>query len=843
MTQKNAIVIFVIVSAILSLPSSGSAQPSPDTSGLGEADSLTDLATPGKLLAAPSGPGAQAASSLPQPPVHRSTPPPAPSTASTEGEPEHPGSSTETSSGGEEVIYIFDEAVTTVDSIATKSMRDQQSPITSINALIDNMPGVIVNEGDVFGSDDWSTMISVRGFQTIDQHLGTTIDGLPNGNSGYGGGSRANRYIDAENLSTVAISRGISDIGSPSNEALGGTLSFTTDNPRMVKQVRANATIGTNNARRLYVRADSGEFLPGAYAYFSYSHTFNNRWIDNTSLSRRDHVASKLTARIGPVDITARYSYNDANEGSYNSVSLQQFEENPSWDRLTSNWTGVPETDQYYGPAWVTLRTNHFAYLKAETERSGFRVKVTPYYHRMTGRGDWIPPYILEIDGQMPTFGQTIYGGSDSNRIYFADADGTLLAPVDGCTPQEAACYEQGASPVSSYRHTHYHKQRYGALAEVTRDTELKVGKNHARAGLWYERSKLQKLRDWHKVLDSSASHHFAHTPYWVQWDRRYNYKQLVWYLEDKQEFDKLTLSLGARQFLIDLDRRDEIGLENRIDVNGSSNPLFSGEASYRATSNITLTAGYAQTFAGVRQTALDTDNDIEIEDPVTGETTVIAPLDSLEPETASTLELGVRMSFDSFTAVVAAYDTRFDNRITQIRASDPLSGIDYTGPDEILINIGGIKSQGVEAAAAYRVTPAWTVYGACSWNNAKYRETVAGAGIFAGNKVALFPEHMAVVSLDYDGGHGLRSGISGKYVGEQPGTTGDEQGEQEVIPDYTVLDFYLGYATKAFAGIDITLRVNNLTDRRYISGSGNAIGRYLLGGSRTTTLTVSSTF
>ncbi|MGO4611421.1 TonB-dependent receptor plug domain-containing protein, partial [Variovorax sp. 2RAF20] len=79
----------------------------------------------------------------------------------------------------------------------------------------------------------WGTQISMRGFVTNrdTQQIGTTIDGLPNGGSGYGGGSLANRYIDTLDLETVEVSQGTADISSRSNEALGGTLNFLTSDP------------------------------------------------------------------------------------------------------------------------------------------------------------------------------------------------------------------------------------------------------------------------------------------------------------------------------------------------------------------------------------------------------------------------------------------------------------------------------------------------------------------------------------------------------------------------------------------------------------------------------------
>lgn len=71
----------------------------------------------------------------------------------------------------ESETVVLEEVVVTAQSetFATnetdESMVLQQSDITSVHAVIDNLPGVLVNEGNVYGSDDWSTSISIRGFQ------------------------------------------------------------------------------------------------------------------------------------------------------------------------------------------------------------------------------------------------------------------------------------------------------------------------------------------------------------------------------------------------------------------------------------------------------------------------------------------------------------------------------------------------------------------------------------------------------------------------------------------------------------------------------------------------------
>lgn len=96
-------------------------------------------------------------------------------------------------------IIVTGTRATYNNNEATEPMIQLQTPLTSPLSMIDNLPGVTVNEGDTFGFDDWSTTVSLRGFQTNldEQQVGMTIDGLPNGGSNYGGGAKANRYIDS----------------------------------------------------------------------------------------------------------------------------------------------------------------------------------------------------------------------------------------------------------------------------------------------------------------------------------------------------------------------------------------------------------------------------------------------------------------------------------------------------------------------------------------------------------------------------------------------------------------------------------------------------------------------
>ena len=128
---------------------------------------------------------------------------------------------------------IAETPTTFASNVVAAPMLEQQSDITSVMAVVDNLPGVSVQEGDAYGFDDWSSHVAVRGFQTNinEAQIGTTIDGFPNGTSDYWSGSKANRFVDPANLGGVEVSQGTADIASRSAEALGGTFNFITADP------------------------------------------------------------------------------------------------------------------------------------------------------------------------------------------------------------------------------------------------------------------------------------------------------------------------------------------------------------------------------------------------------------------------------------------------------------------------------------------------------------------------------------------------------------------------------------------------------------------------------------
>lgn len=728
-----------------------------------------------------------------------------------------------------EEVTVVAKPTSYANNVIEASMIEQQSSVSSVLSVIDNLPGISINEGDAFGGDDWSTTITMRGF-SIDgnqQQLGMTVDGIPNGGSNYGGGAKANRYLDSENLLTVEVGQGTSDIKSASLEALGGTFNFISKDPSFEKGTTFALTTGSHDAQRFYFKHDTGTIFNNTQAYVSYSQTDTSRWVGSGSNGGKDnqHAELKFISSFDALTVTGRLSYDDVTETNYNSVTIEQFKQTPNWDQLTWNWTGVPHFDQMFAEGWGTLRENTLGYLKFEYALSPTSLlTVSPYYHANSGRGDWIPPYLTTpVDGEGNL---TTEGGTNAGSYGFTDSAGNPLAPDATCTDTLAwpwdsgtglnpACYPATAIPVMSYRHTHYEKDRAGFTANY----QVSLGMHDIEAGLWYEQAERDESRDWHKVIDARIYHHFDETPYWTQYKNTFETSTFKWYAQDSMALGDFTLNVGVKQYMVDIEKYDHYQGTTTAEINSDSDVLFSGGVLYQLTNETELFASYSENFAAIKDGVLERDS---------------SDLSAIEPETAENIDLGVRYQTNGLKLTATAYSIAFDNRITFIAPGSDTGGIDYTiGTNGTYLNVGGIESQGLELSASYMLTQQWNVYTSYTNNISEYKGNAPG--FEAGDSVIDSVEDLFVISTDYYSGD-FRFGLSSKFTGER----GD-------VDSYNVLDFNAGYTADVNAGpfksVDFAFVVNNLTNESYLAGGTGNGSTYFIGAPRTAAFTFTANF
>jgi outer membrane receptor for Fe3+-dicitrate len=724
-------------------------------------------------------------------------------------------------------VQVIGQATSYAKTSVSKETINRQTILSSVNNALNELPGVVVSEADATGSSVWGTQISMRGFVTNrdTQQIGTTIDGLPNGGSGYGGGSLANRYIDTLDLETVEVSQGTADISSRSNEALGGTLNFLTSDPLQEQRVHFVVGGGDNDARKYYARFDTGLLAGHTRAWISASSAEVRDWIDGSGRTSNDHVAAKFVTELDRWTLSGYASYNDANEPEYTSVSPASFATNPERDGLVGNLTGIPNLDQNFRSGSRALRENTFGYLRAAFDGgNGFKASVAGYAHRMEGRGDWLPPYLVQAreDGvgnpeSEYRGGDTVYGGSALGQFYFVNPDGSAAQVIPGCTPRagftadyDPNCYAAGVQGVQSYRHSHYDNDRAGFTADVEWKQDFGTVENTVRGGVWVENVDRSVRRDWHRLLNVGTDISFDNVPYWVQFEDRYKVDEQMYYVEDVARFGPFSARVGVKQFFVDQKRQRTIGAAENVRSDSKSDPLLSAGATWTLpVQGLEAFAGYSQNFAAIPSGVL-------------GQTDA-QRFARVEPETADNIELGLRVSRWPLTGSITLYNIKFDNRIVYLpaRLADGIDYLDET--DGVYENFGGVESTGVEAALGYGWDNGWRINGAYTYNRSEYLGSGNAArdaelGIVDGADVIGQPRHILVMSADWQG-ESWNFGVSGRYLGERY----LDASNANKLPSATVFNANIGFDLQDLSpklkGVGASFVVSNLTDRRYLSG------------------------
>ena len=755
--------------------------------------------------------------------------------------------------GLEGISVVAEKPRSFASNVVAEPMLLQQSNITSVTSVVDNLPGVSIQEGDAYGFDDWSSNVAVRGFQvTISEaQIGTTIDGFPNGTSDYFSGAKANRFIDPMNLGGVEVSQGTADIASRSVEALGGTFNYLTDDPAPKRTYTVSSTLGENDGKRFYMRLDTGPlFGRETRAWIAAVRQEATDWVQGSARNEREHVAAKLASSHGRLDLTSHISYDSIHEDTYQRLySEGDFLANPRWDRLVGDWPGVPYLNQFYRPGWQTRRNNTFAYLKADWSfRDVTSLSGGIYFHRNRGRGDWLPPYIADVtddDGgpESELMGRTpVQGGAQLGLIRFVSRDGVAVGPTPECTSSylfnyygsggpevDPACHPD-ATAVQSYRHSHYGKDRVGVTLDEEWFTTVGAAGSTLRAGIWYENSRRDLGRDWHQMLDPTLSFKWNEQAYWHQYEWDFPQRVFKWYVEETLDAAPFTVSGGVKQFLVRVSREDLFGVDPDLVADSDSKLLVSGGVTYETPiEGLDLFAGYAENFKAISSTLLE----------VPGRS-----LDDLEPETASNIDVGLQYTGDWVALSATGYVVDFQNRIFYLGPQTP-AGPNYLIPGGgAYFNAGGIHTNGFEFSATVRMPQQMSFYTAYTFNNSEYIGSDdplvdESQGIVAETDVTGVPDKLWVVSLDRIGP--LRTGLTAKYTSpRRVSLTADWHTDA-----YWMVDAYVSFSGEALDPLlrstEFSIVANNLLDKAYLSAiTENAAW---LGAPRTVSMTATVSF
>lgn len=699
--------------------------------------------------------------------------------------------------GGEIVVLGFGETRQT----QTVSAQDIAllTPGTSPLKAISKLPGVNFQSADAFGSYEWSTRISLRGFNQ--NQLGFTLDGVPLGDMSYGNynGLHISRAIISEDLGDVTVSQGAGALGTASTSNLGGTLLFTSRDPGHTMDIAASGTYGSEETVRAFVRVDSGDFGPFR-ASVSYAHMDAGKW-KGDGAQKQDQVNAKVVGDLGVGRLTAWLNYSDRRENDYQDMSKAMI------DRLGYNWDNfAPDWNAAYTAAAVYQNQQVAAggALPYPTYGTSFTAPIETvddaYYNAAGLRRDWLGSVKFEtpLDRPLRFSLQTYYHDNHGQGLWW-----TPYVPSPTGAPL-------------SVRTTEYDISRAGAIATANWDVSF----NKLELGAWYESNDFRQARRFYALDNTLAgssrdSLEFQTNPFATQWDYRFQTNTLVYHVSDTVDIgDALTISGGWKG--IDVVNKAKPIVQStypagRIKANDMFLPQIG--AVYRVTGNAELFASYTENMrAFVSAVTSGPFSTTQVGfDSISGE---------LKPETSQTYEGGARFRSGPFQGSLAGYYVNFDNRLLAIT-----SGLGIQGNPSVLANVGAVHTYGFEAAATVRLPAGFSATASYAYNVSQYQDDVVdGLGNVVetdGKDVPDSPRNIASAELAYTGDI-LFGRIGGNYMSKRYYSYTNDVS----VGGRFLLDASLGAKVPDghgfLSGVALEVSVTNLTDKKYVSTVGS---------------------
>jgi iron complex outermembrane receptor protein len=700
------------------------------------------------------------------------------------------------------VVYGFGET-RQVQSIGKDDIA-LLTPGTSPLKAIQKLPGVNFQSADAFGAYEWSSRISLRGFNQ--NQLGFTLDGVPLGDMSYGNynGLHVSRAIISENLGTVSVSQGAGNLATASTSNLGGTLTFTSRDPSKDLGIAASGTYGSNDTWRGFVRIDSGD-LGGIRGYLSYGYLNAGKW-KGEGEQRQHQVNAKVVADVGEGKITAFLNWSDRRENDYQDMSAEMISRlGRDFDNLAPDWkTAYQIAAIARNQQWLAANGSAFPQSAAPFPQYGFTFPspITSlddgYYDAAGLRRDWLGGVTFEtpLTDQLSVKVQGYYHNNHGQGLWWTPyTDSPSGAPM-------------------AIRTTEYDMDRAGTIASLAWET----GPNRLEVGGWYESNDFHQARRFYGLANTLAgssrdSLKFQKNPFLTQWDFNYDTQTLQYYVMDKLDLGQLTISGGWKGVRVE-NKATPIVSGGLASGDISSEDWFLPQLGllYRINDNAEVFANYTENFRPFVSAATSGLFGIS-------QASFNASAGNLKPETSKTIEGGLRYRTGMFQAALAGYYVDFNNRILAVQVGAPIEG----KPSE-LQNVGSVRSYGFEASGTVTLMHGLSATASYAYNNSTYRDNVL-SGVttipLKGKTVTDSPKHIASAELAYDGDLFFVR-IGANYMSKRYYTyTNDQSVGGRVVADASIgikVPEGMGFLT----GFAIEGSVTNLFDKDYVGTVGS---------------------
>lgn len=651
------------------------------------------------------------------------------------------------------------------------------SPLKAIQTL----PGVLYITADPWGYNEQNAQIFIHGF--AGNQLGYTMDGVPLGDQSYGNynGLSPQRAVISENVGRVVVSTGAGDLATASNSNLGGTVETFSSEPLDKLGIQASQTVGSYDTSRTFVRIDSGAFGAGGTnaGYISAARQRARAWDFNGK--QGGYQANAKFVHDGKIGkLTLFFDYNDMTQpnedatvifkpsagGTATAVQAYQPYTKPFYYPDFSGYRTAYLSAQGNSPSNVgsnyrnyysdAQRTDFLGYARYEAQFSDrINWSTTAYIHHNDGAGVVAGPLGQSITTAQPYLDPN-YASLPTNCRFGGNGNGVRPAACTALTDAQAAA--AGAALVAATggsglitRTTEYRIDREGVISALNVD----LGAHKIELGGWFEHNSTTQWRRWYGVdVNNPASSTpyirplDAAAPLFTQYQGEARINELQLHLQDSwQATERLLVQAGFKTsaqwangwFPVQPKAGSLSGLagglpQGRIntlrwflpavgatyDFNGHEQVYFNVQKNLRQYQAY-LAGGGGPWFTG-SQAAFD------------------AFAQQGKPESSWTYEGGLRTrrSFSNgigLEAQVNYYHVVFNDRLLAISTNPGgIAGSGITGGTSILVNVGDVHTDGIDAAFTLRFGRTFSLYNAASYNLSEYQSdyTSAATGIGA---------------------------------------------------------------------------------------------------------------
>ncbi|MFN4135983.1 MAG: TonB-dependent receptor domain-containing protein [Novosphingobium sp.] len=702
-------------------------------------------------------------------------------------------------SANAEIVVLGAGQTRQVQELSTAELTILASGTSPLKA-IEKLPSVNFQSADAFGNYEWSTRITIRGFNQ--NQLGFNLDGIPLGDMSYGNnnGLHISRAISPENIGVTRVSQGSGSIAAQSTNNLGGTLEFFSLDPKDALGVTASGSYGSENTWRGFGRIGIGT-RDGARAYASVQYQNGDKWKGEGKQRTLMVNARGVLPLGGGVDLDGSISYSDRAESDYQDLSLEMINRlGYDWDNFGRSRyaeairvadiganrgdTGTPPLNPSAGtvyPAPITsaddayyeasgLRRDTLASLgltAAVGDTGKFAIK--GYYHENDGQGTWGTPYLNSPTG----------------------------VPM-------------------SIRTTEYDIKRKGVFASYS----ATYGINNLLVGGWYEKNDFIQSRRFYAYesrTNPGRDHSkFQRNPFFTQWSIAFETDTIQYYVADDIDLGALKVNVGWKGYSVDTTAFSLVNTNNRATGSLKVEDWFQPHVgvNYKFDNALEAFAGFTQVTRAFQASTTagpfsSTQQGFD------------AIRNTIKPETSDTYEAGLRYSTGVINASLAGYYVNFKNRLLVIPTS-----IGIVGATNALQNVGSVRALGIEAAVDVRLPGGFGAFASYSYNDTTYRDdvviTTGGTTTIrptAGKTVVDTPKHLLHGELSYDSPTFFgRVGVN--YMSKRFFTYLNDQS----VPGRALVDATIGYRLDIGQRQPVELQLNavNLTDKRYVATIGS---------------------